>query len=333
VDETVLTELPWPEAKAGAEYFTVNKKLGQVAEGKQAQLKKVGDDNRMRGYVNHNGAVTGRMSHSSPNVAQTDKDPRVRSLYIVPPGKKLVGCDADGIEGCCLSNFLYRYDKGAYIDVILKGDKKKGTDLHSMNRKAVGLASRDNAKTIFYAWMYGAGDPKLGLTVYEDWPEDKQTRFNERFKGKARNGKLAAIGRKARANLVAGIKGMDKLIKKVKDKSKYPGYVIGLDGRRVYTRSQHAALNTLLQSAGALIMKKALVLLDYTLQREGLIPGVHYEFVGNIHDELQIEVDEDKADAVGRAAATAISAAGEFFSFKCPLSGSYDIGDNWSQTH
>jgi len=255
----------------------------------------------------------------------------------VPPNNKLVGCDADGIEGCCSSNFLYRYDKGAYSDVILKGDKKKGTDLHTMNMKAVGLSSRDNAKTIFYAWMYGAGDPKLGLTVYEDWPEDKQARFNERFKGKSRNGKLAAMGRKARANLGSGIKGMDKLIKKVKDKSKNPGYVLGLDGRRVYTRSQHAALNTLLQSAGALIMKKALVLLDEALQEAGLVPGIDYEFVGNIHDELQIEVmerpDANMHEILGMAAEKATRDAGEFFAFKCPRSGSCDVGDNWSQTH
>jgi len=334
VDETVLGELPWAEAKLCAEYFTVNKKLGQVGEGKMATLKQVQADGRIHGYVNHNGAVTGRMTHSRPNVAQTDKDPRVRALYIVGEGKKLIGADADGIEGCCLGHFLAAYDGGAYIKVILKGDKSKGTDLHSMNRDATGMNSRNNAKTIFYAWMYGAGDYKLGTVIYDDWDADKQARFNERFTGVSRNKKLRIIGAKARARLIAGIKGMDKLIKKVKDKSKSPGYVIGLDGRRVYTRSAHAALNTLLQSAGALIMKQALVRVDAVLQSEhGLTPGVDYEFVGNIHDELQVEAEERHAELIGQQIAAAITFAGEYYSFRCPLSGSYDIGVNWSETH
>lgn len=333
IDETVLSELPYAEAKLCSEYFTVNKKIGQVSDGKSSQLKLVKSDGRMRGYVNHNGAVTGRMTHSRPNVAQTDTDPRVRALYIVSPGKKLVGCDADGIEGRCLGHYLAPSDGGAYIKVILEGSKDDGTDLHSRNRDAVGLNSRNNAKTIFYAWMYGAGDYKLGTVVYEDWPTEKQERFNARYSGDARNQQIARIGGRARAALVAGIAGMKQLIDKVKAKSKTPGYVIGLDGRRVYTRSAHAALNTLLQSAGALIMKKSLVLLDTQLQADGLVPGIHYEFVGNIHDELQIECEESHATAIGTAAAAAIAAAGEHFKFRCPLSGSYAIGDNWSETH
>jgi len=333
VDETILGELPWPEAAKCAEYFTVNKKIAQISDGKAAQLKKVGDDGRMHGYVNHNGAITGRMSHSGPNVAQTDKDPRVRALYIVSPGKKLVGIDADGLEGCCLGHYLSIYDEGAYIDVILNGSKKDGTDLHSRNRVAVGLSDRDNAKTIFYAWMYGAGDYKLGTVVYDDWDNEKQARFNAKFSGKARNTRLSRIGRRARNALVSGIQGMDSLISKVKDRAKHKGYVRGLDGRKVYTRSQHAALNTLLQSAGALIMKAALVLLDNALQAEGFVPGVDYEFVGNIHDELQLEVEERHANAVGFAAENAIRDAGKWFNFRCPLSGTHAVGDNWSQTH
>lgn len=333
VDETTLGKLDYPEAKLCVEYFKVSKMLGQVSDGDKSQMKLVGKDGRMHGYVCHNGAVTGRMTHSGPNVAQTDKDPRVRSLYIVPPGKKLVGCDADGLEGRCKSHYLARFDKGAFIRTILEGRKEDGTDLHSRNRDAVGLRSRDNAKTIYYAWMYGAGDPKLGSTVYDDWPDDKKARFNAKFQGQARIRQLALIGRKARAKLVSGITGMEALIKAVKDKAKSPGYVRGLDGRRIVIRSQHAALNTLLQGAGAIIMKKALVLLDDSLQARGLVPGADYEFVGNIHDELQIEVNDEHAPTVGKLAADSIEAAGKHFEFRCPLAGNYDIGDNWSQTH
>ena len=335
VDESVLNELPWPEAKACAAYFTVNKKLAQIGEGKAATLKKVGKDGRMHGRVTHNGAITGRMSHSGPNVAQTDTDPRVRSLYIVPEDKKLLGIDADGIEGRCLAHYLGRFDKGAYTDVILKGSKKLGTDLHSLNRDNVGLSSRNNAKTIFYAWMYGAGDPKLGLTVYNDWPADKQTRFNSLYSGRDRVARLAMLGRKARTALVSGIAGMNKLIRQAKSKATSPGYVKGLDLRRVYTRSQHAALNTLLQSAGAIIMKKALVILDQSLQDAGYVAGVDYEFVGNIHDEMQLEITNVKSDQekIGKLAEQSIADAGDYYELRCPMSGTYSIGDNWSETH
>ena len=333
VDEDTLGKLDYPEAKLCVEYFKVTKMLGQVSDGDKSQLRLVEKDGRIHGYVCHNGAVTGRMTHSGPNVAQTDKDARVRSLYIAGPGKKLVGCDADGLEGRCKSHYLARFDHGEFVKTILEGNKDDGTDLHSRNRDSVGLNSRDNAKTIYYAWMYGAGDPKLGSTVYDDWPDEKKARFNARFKGQDRIRKLAVIGAKARARLVSGITGMEALIKAVKDKAKNPGYVRGLDGRRIVIRSQHAALNTLLQGAGAIIMKRALVILDENLQAGGFTPGVDYEFVANVHDEWQIEVTEEFAETVGKLAAESIQLAGEWYDFRCPLVGNYDIGNNWSETH
>jgi DNA polymerase I len=120
----------------------------------------------------------------------------------------------------------------------------------------------------------------------------------------------------------------------VKAKAQKYGRLRGLDGRILHVRSAHAALNTLLQSAGAIQMKQGLVLLDKALQEEhGLTPGVHYEFVGNIHDEWQIEVDEDKAHLVGQVAANAIRLAGEHLNFRCPLAGNYEVGKNWAETH
>ncbi|KKK66532.1 hypothetical protein LCGC14_2963140, partial [marine sediment metagenome] len=126
--------------------------------------------------------------------------------------------------------------------------------------------------------------------MHDDWPEEKQDRFNGRYEGEERKRKLVLIGQRARATLIQSIPGLDTLIRKVKSKAKSPGFVKGLDGRRIMCRSQHAALNTLLQGAGAIIMKKALVILDDALIAAGLTPGVEYEYVGNIHDEFQIEV-------------------------------------------
>ncbi len=333
VDEDTLAGLTYPEAKLLIKYFKTNKMLSQVSDGKVSQLKMVRKDGRIHGRVTTNGAVTGRMTHSSPNVAQTDKDARVRSLYIASPGKKLVGADAAGLELRCLAHFLARYDDGAYIDVILKGSKKDGSDMHTRTKKSIGMNSRDHAKTFFYAWAYGAGDLLLGTHMYEDWPEDKQDRFNGRYAGETRKKKLVMIGQRARATMIAGIPGLDVLIKKVKARAKNPGYIKGLDGRRIICRSLHAALNTLLQGAGAIVMKKALVILDDKLQATGLVPGVDYEFVGNIHDEFQLEVSNEHTTIVGRFATQSISAAGKHFGFRCPLAGEYKVGSSWAETH
>lgn len=159
--------------------------------------------------------------------------------------------------------------------------------------------------------MYGAGDEKIGSIV----------------KGSAREGK------KLRAKFLRNLPALNLLITTVKDTAKKRGYLWGLDGRRLHVRSLHAALNTLLQSAGALAMKAALVIADWHLQSEGLVPGVDYEFVLNIHDEMQAEVVPHNAEFVGEALAMSIHAAGQFFNFRCPLAGEFKIGANWAETH
>ena len=97
-------------------------------------------------------------------------------------------------------------------------------------------------------------------------------------------------------------------------------------------RSQHAALNTLLQGAGAIVMKQALVLLDLHLKKK-LTPGKDYEFVVNVHDEWQIECDKHWADSVGRGAVMAITEAGNILNLRCPMAGEYKVGRNWAETH
>lgn len=161
------------------------------------------------------------------------------------------------------------------------------------------------------AFLYGAGDAKLGSIV----------------------GKGRQAGAKLRAKFLAGLPALEKLVNGVKRRAKERGYLVGLDGRKLHIRSDHAALNTLLQSAGALVMKKALHILDTMLQEAGLVPGIDYEFVANIHDEFQIEVSEQHAEFVGKSAAESIRKAGEYFGFRCPLDGEFKIGRNWAATH
>lgn len=310
IDEEVLGALTFPIIPLLLEHFIVNKRLGQLAEGDEAWLKAIKKDGRIHGSVNQNAAVTGRMTHSKPNIAQVPKcgvpyGKECRSLFCVPTGKLQVGADASGLELRCLAHFMAKHDGGEYAKVILEGD------IHSVNQSAAGLPTRDNAKTFIYAFLYGAGDAKLGSIV----------------------GKGRQAGAKLRSKFLAGLPALEKLVRGVKKRAAERGYLIGLDGRKLHIRSDHAALNTLLQSAGALVMKKALVILDADLQAAGLVPGVHYEFLANVHDEWQIEVDEEKAEFVGKTAQAAIRKAGDHFGFRCPLDGEFKIGRNWAETH
>lgn len=346
VDEAVLAALPYPEAALLNEYLTISKRLGQVAQGNQAWLThvtKAGICNvetdgvpRIHGSVNTNGAVTGRMTHNRPNVAQTPGvdapyGKECRSCWTASPGYVLVGCDAEGLELRCLGHFMARYDGGEYANAVVHGSKDDGTDVHSINQRAVKLNSRNSAKTFIYALIYGAGDWKLGMIVYEDFTDEQRERFLAKYTTKKqREAAIRRIGTNRRAMMMENLPALGKLIEAVKGAAAR-GFLIGLDGRHLHVRSGHAALNTLLQSAGALVMKQALVLLDAERVRRAL----DFHFVANIHDEFQMEVKDDgvSPDLVGSLAADCIRRAGDHFNFRCPLSGSYSTGRTWADTH
>jgi DNA polymerase I-like protein with 3'-5' exonuclease and polymerase domains len=312
IDETILNSLPYPEAKLIAEYMLIEKRIGQLATGKEAWLKHVKDDGRIHGAVNSCGAVSGRMTHFSPNLAQVPSNGSpygkdCRALFIVPSGRKLVGCDAAGLEARTLAHYLARYDKGAFGKAVLEGKKEEGTDVHTMNMKALGIHDRNVAKRWFYAWMYGAGNAKLGEIL----------------------GGGPALGKKKGEQFLEALPAFKKLINAVKKKAKETGVLRGLDRRKLQVRSEHSALNILLQSAGAVIMKKALVIMDQAMKAEGL----DYEFVGNIHDEVQIEVRAHDAHRVGELARLGIIKAGAHYNTRCPMDGEYEIGTSWAETH
>ena len=310
INESVLNSLEFPEGKLLAHYFNVNKLLGQLALGANAWLKLVKDDNRIHGQVDTLGAVTRRCTHSKPNVAQTPS-PRAfkgkvcRALFKAPPGKKIVGCDASGLELRVLAHYMAKYDDGAYGDIILNGD------IHTENQKAAGLPTRDNAKTFIYGFLYGAGAAKIGQIVGGDFKTGEK--LKERFLKR-----LPAL-----KNL------QDAVIKAVKEK----GHLKALDGNPYIIRSEHAALNVLLQGAGALVMKYWLVEYDNELQRRGYKPGVDYEFVMNIHDEAQCEVREEIAEEVADVAMGAFETITKKLKFRIKLEGEAKIGDTWYDTH
>jgi DNA polymerase-1 len=258
-DEEVLKTLTYPEAKLLARYMRVNKMWTQIAgpfkvkKGRNTGggwLLHVGADGRIRGYVNSNGAVTGRMTHSKPNTANVDKkEPRLRAMWIPRVGWVLVGSDAEGLELRMLAHYLAKYDGGSYAVALVAGDKTKGTDVHTRTIVILGMVERDNGKRVIYAMIYGAGDPKLGTIIIEDALEAGRPKPQ---------GSKKALGANARAKLETGIVGLKELKDAIK-KAVKRGWVRSLDGRKIRIRSEHAALNTLLQGAGAIVMKKALV--------------------------------------------------------------------------
>jgi len=296
VDEKVLDSIDLPEAKAVARYMMLQKRVAQI----DSWLKAVKDDGRVHGRVITNGAVTGRMTHLSPNMAQVPAvsapfGTECRSCWTVDEGNKLVGIDASGLELRMLAHYM---DDENYTNELLNGD------IHTANQRAAKLESRPLAKTFIYAFLYGAGDAKIGAIV----------------------GGNSATGRRLKETFLSNTPSLERVRRDTHGQAA-SGILTGLDGRKLRVRSEHAALNTLLQGAGAIVMKQALVHLSDKLR------NIPHRFVANVHDEWQIETPAHYADTVGRIGVRAIRIAGETLSLRCPLDGEYRVGNNWAETH
>lgn len=325
------------------EYLMIQKRIGQVAEGDNGWLRMIGDDGRIHGSVNPNGAVTGRATHSFPNVAQV---PSIRAAYGEPcraafgaehNKKKVVidgevcyvgdpwiqvGVDASGLELRCLGHFMYRYDEGEYVETILTGD------IHTKNQLAAGLPTRDNAKTFIYGFLYGAGAAKIGQIVGGTAEDGKRLIKNFLEQTPA----IAALREAITGTLVKDSKwvgGEQKVTWKRR-------WVRGLDGRKVHVRSPHAALNTLLQSAGALICKLWIVKTERLLLEAGLKHGWDGDFayMAWVHDEIQVAArTQEIADKVVELAQQAMRNVGDHFNFRCQLDTEGKTGANWKDCH
>jgi DNA polymerase I-like protein with 3'-5' exonuclease and polymerase domains len=309
VDESVLRGIDHPIAEDLLSYLLVQKRLGQLAEGQQAWLK-LQKNGVIHGSVNTNGAVTGRCTHSNPNVAQVpsvraEYGSECRELFTVRNGYKLVGCDASGLELRMLAHYMAFYDRGEYAKIVTEGD------VHTVNQQAAGLETRDQAKTFIYALLYGAGDEKIGNIA----------------------GGNAQLGQKLKRKFFSSLPALARLQADVQRKVKHGGELIGLDGRILPIRSSHAALNMLLQSAGAVVMKVALIQLFHLLNGLRWQHGREYAFVANIHDEFQAEVTPDKAETFGKLAVESIQHAGKQLKLNVRLDGEFKIGNNWAETH
>jgi len=299
VDETTLEKVKdIPEATLIAEFMMLQKRVAQVSSW--LELSK---DGRVHGFVIPNGAITGRMTHRSPNVAQTPSSNKpygkeCRECWTVPEGYKLVGIDASGLELRVLAHYMKNEE---YINEIVNGD------IHTTNQNLAGLGSRSQAKTFIYALIYGAGDAKIGSVV----------------------GGNSKAGATLRSSFIRNLPSLGNLTTSVERAAQTRKYLKALDGRVIHIRKVYSSLNTLLQGGGAIIMKTALVLLYNQIKELKL----NAKFVANVHDEWQIEVIEDQAETVGKLGVEAIKNTQNVLNLNCPLDGEYKIGDNWSETH
>jgi len=312
IDEDVMAALPYDCGPLLTQYFTVSKRIGQLAEGKQAWLKHI-KNGKVHGRYNPVGAVTRRATHSSPNIGQVpsvgaDYGEECRELFGVPTGWVQVGTDASGLELRCLAHYMARWDDGAYGKVILEGD------IHTVNQEAAGLPSRDNAKTFIYAFLYGAGDGKIGSII----------------------GGSSAAGKLLRSTFMTQLPALGNLVNAVKRKAQTHKHLLALDGGMLHVRSAHSALNTLLQSAGALICKKWGVIMEEELIRRGYKHGWDGDFVfmAWIHDEYQIAArTQEIANVVAEVARWAIKQVEEYYEFRMPLDCDSKFGINWRECH
>lgn len=349
VDEATLKGMSHPAVETIREYLLVDKRLGQLAEGKEAWLKKTKQHPLLKmqaihGSINQSGAVTHRASHSYPNISAVPKvgspyGTECRSLFTVPTGWIQIGSDASGLELRCLAHYMAKYDDGAYGRIILEGKNEDKTDIHSMNQRALGLPDimpdgkkgRDIAKTFIYAFIYGAGNEKLGSIL----------------KPEASSAEQEKLGAKLKREFLRNVPALRYLLDAVQSKSRRDGYlsVLPPDARKVFVRQQHAALNSLLQSAGAIICKKWIV--DSAVNAEGHLgkPGWNglWQPLGWIHDEVQWAVRDGSQTVAGTTRTNpeivqailvgSMQALTQHFNFRVPLDAEARAGKNWAETH
>jgi len=321
LNDEVLEALPYPEAKPLAEYMLIKKRLGQIADGNNAWLKLVNNDSsRMHGDVVTNGCVTGRCAHRYPNMGQVPAGyspygKECRSLFHAPQGWDMIGIDAKALELRCLAGYLAIYDGGEYARVVTDPT----IDIHVYNQERFGVATRDISKRLLYAVLYGAGHLKAGSIVD---PNEKDEEV------------LRKLGRTAINSFMAEVPALKELKERIESQIANNDCLIGLDRRILYCRSAFKGLNVLLQSAGAILMKKVVINIHDNIESALSLPhGAEWEQVLMVHDEVQLVCSPKHTEQIRAQALAAFPQAQQFFGFLCDIEGDSRVGSNWSQTH
>ena len=320
VDEATISEVRDIALSAGnqqlhdeCELFirllTLQKWLGQLSEGTNSWFNSIEGD----GCIHHSCTLstqTGRNAHRGPNLGQVVSAPWARELFIPHPGHIMVGADLEGLELRCLGHYLARFDEGAFAEVVLNGD------IHQQNADRVGC-TRKEVKTLTYAFIYGAGDAKLGHSLRPELSDAQKKQ----------------LGGELRRKFLDAIPGLEPLIDAVKQRVRANGRLRALDGRPVFCTAEHAALNYLLQSAGAIISKRWVVVGQNMLDAAGLTYDVDYTRCAYVHDEVQLSVVPAEVDRVKQLLEAAAPEAGRYYNFRVPITAAADHGENWASTH
>tara|TARA_A100000172_G_scaffold23518_1_gene13643 strand:- start:597 stop:2231 length:1635 start_codon:yes stop_codon:yes gene_type:complete len=300
INEAVLSKIKMPEAEMFSRYFLLQKRTGLL----KSWIKECSNDLRVHGSVLTLKTITGRMAHHSPNMAQVPAvyspyGKECRALWRVSNSDthKLVGTDASGLELRCLAHYM---NDTNFTEEVLTGD------VHTANQRAAGLKTRDQAKTFIYAFLYGAGPAKIGKVV----------------------GGSASTGQRLISKFLSNMPALKVLRSNVSEAAQ-SGTIKGLDGRRLHIRSEHAALNTLLQGAGAIVCKQWLVQINEKVRRS----GVDAKLVASVHDEYQFEVAKPDVQRFCKLTKEAMYQTQKIFNFKCDLDSDYKVGNNWAETH
>ena len=300
INEAVLSKIDMPEAKMFNRYFLLQKRTGLI----KSWIMACEEDNRVRGKVMTLRTITGRMAHAVPNMAQVPAiyspyGRECRGLWTVDDESKyrLVGVDASGLELRCLAHYM---NDPEYTNIVLTGD------VHTANQQAAGLQTRDQAKTFIYAFLYGAGAAKIG--------------------------KVVGGGPKKGQQLITKFLNNMPALKRLREQVAMwsaNGTVPALDGRLLHIRSEHAAVNTLLQGAGAIVCKQWLV---HIMERV-IKAKLNVRLVASIHDEYQFEVAIPDIERFCRLTKEAMTQTTKTLKMKCELDCDYKVGKTWADTH
>jgi len=304
IDEVILTEIGTDIAKMFLKCLDITKKLGMISEGTNAWLKLCTSAKR----IHHHCSVatnTHRCAHRKPNLGQVPSDHDFRKLFIPSPGQLMVGADLAGIELRMLAHYLARYDQGRYADILLNGD------IHQVNADKIGISRRD-VKTVTYAFLYGAGDAKIGHS----------------FDSQLDDAKAKKKGKEIRAAFVDAIDGLAELLEAIKTASE-KGFIRSIDGRKVKVDSSHKALNYLLQSGAGVVAKRWMVINQNNLKQLNLCCSQ----LAFVHDELQFECSPEHAQDLCSSLVYSAAEAGEYYNLRVAIDAEATTGNNWSETH
>ena len=289
--------------------LTLQKWLGQLSEGNNSWFNTIEAD----GCIHHSCTLstqTGRNAHRSPNLGQVVSAPWARELFVPHPSHVMVGADLEGLELRCLGHYLSRFDEGSFADVVVNGD------IHQQNADRVGCSRRD-VKTLTYAFIYGAGDQKLGHSLSPELSDAQKK----------------TLGAELRRKFLDAIPGLEPLINAIKEKVRATGQLRGLDGRPIFCRAEHSAPNFLLQSAGAILSKRWVVIGQELLDEAGLTYDTDYTRCAYVHDEVQLSVVPSEAERVSQLLEQAAPLAGKYYKFRVPIAASAGTGKSWQETH